>query len=396
VDQVPSLEGWLAETSYTRQRKEEIQKALSRKPKNIRKNQSFIKDEAYDTEKYARAINSYDDYVKAFTGPFIHCVEKRFFSSLPKFVKGKTNSERDRMLIDRFAGTRVVCTDFSSMEAHHTGAFADLFCDFIRSVGRFTDPDVIECVVDLVLGVNICDFGDVVAKIPQRLMSGAMWTSLQNSFLNLFLISYLYEESDGGKDWLDLRVLVEGDDGICEYFPVKMDVIERLGLKLKMEIHDNFATASFCGRVIGHRGCAADITKTLCKLMWFPMRYWGRKHSFLLSLLKARATSYLMQYKHAPVVAPICYAVLTALAWVDVRVGQAELEKDWCYEAACLVGDEQVVDESLRVIVERVYGVSVGLQLEMERMIQPGLVFYLPGVWPSHLIINLYDNLFTS
>lgn len=49
----------------------------------------------------------------------------------------------------------------------------------------------------------------VTATIPQRLMSGALYTSMQNSFLNLFVLKYLRYRAD------KRRFKFTNDDTLC-------------------------------------------------------------------------------------------------------------------------------------------------------------------------------------
>nr|QZZ63393.1 hypothetical protein [Leuven Tombus-like virus 6] len=361
------FESWLEATSYNGARKKQLREALEegpRIPNNVC--ESFIKNEAYDEIKAPRTINSYPDYVKAKLGPFIKSIEKQFFSR-PFFVKGLTSHERDIILRARFGGKSVGFTDFSSMEAHHFGDFAELFVELVDHMrdGHFSDEFVI--FKELVLGNNQLVFrgSGVRAEIPQRLMSGALWTSLQNSFINLVILKYLRHRADKTASFSDLDTLCEGDDGIFLSFHVRKRIVKNLGLKLKINFASDFTKASFCGRVLSTRCCLTDPIKFLRKFNFLPAKYMHVSRSKELSLIKARCLSYLCEYSGTPILTPFCLRVLSQLKHIDSRYGIRELNDGYHLFQPDFEVNEVTDDE--RAITYQMYGIEPALQYDIEQ-----------------------------
>lgn len=119
-----SFEEWLATTSYTEARKEELRKANSglkggqptkRQSSHI---DSFVKTESYPQYKHARMINSRSDAFKAFSGPLFKAVENVVYK-LAEFVKHIPVPDRPKaVLAFRKAGRRYFQTDFTAYESH--------------------------------------------------------------------------------------------------------------------------------------------------------------------------------------------------------------------------------------------------------------------------------------
>lgn len=399
---VPSFEEWLAQSNYNEARKRALIEAkplFDRRYANVCK--CFVKDEAYDEEKYARGIMSYEDTVKANLGPVVHAAEKLFFSE-PFFVKGMSNAERDERLRSLFTG-EVLGTDFTSFEAHHRGIYAELFAEFIGyMLGGIQDNpetlDAVRLIQDLVLGKNVARFRGVTVTVDQRLMSGALWTSFQNSFLNLMVLKYLRSRSaDQGHASFDVpNTLVEGDDGIMTPFVWDSNLVASMGLRLKLERSAEFKYASFCGRVVDEHSCVGDPLKVLLKLMWYPTKYISRSPKVMASLLKARAMSYLESYPGCPVISIVCWKIIRDLRSIDERVGESLLRTD-TYRLPTLktpldLRAEPSIHADTRMLVEELYGLTIDQQIAIERSYDRFTVS-LPFAWSREYVCNVYDRL---
>lgn len=401
-----STESWLDGTSYSARRKQELL-GLAAAPlpvgDRLSRCKSFVKDEAYDEEKWPRAINSYDDNVKVHVGPVVKTLEKCFFSHR-WFVKGKTNAQRDAMLRECLGSDSVCFTDFTSFEAHHHGPFADLFLEFLDYLGLTQQPRVRATIRQLVLGRNTAVFDCVDVSVDQRLMSGAMWTSFQNSFLNLFIMQYLRFRADPDSfDFRRPKIFVEGDDGICKSFHWDRKVIEGLGIRLKIEYAPHFSLASFCGRTVTEDGCVTNPLKALQKLIYFSWKYGHCARSKIMALYKAKAMSFLETYPGCPIVQSVCVKIIQDLRAIDHRVGVKLMDGDW-FLANTGVGkyDGRVSDfiaervvpvtDDSKLLVETLFGLTVSELTASERAIdewvctlaQRDQCVQLPISWPHN------------
>lgn len=370
---------------------------MTRRPNNHCS--SFIKDEFYTELKAPRAINSYPDGLKWELGPFVKSLEKCFFSH-PFFVKGMTNGERDDMLRMRMGDGMVGFTDFSSFECHHEGVYAEMFIEFVDYLRGGRCEKEFGVMKELVLGTNLMRFSKagVVAEMPQRLMSGALWTSFQNSFLNLMCLKYLrYRCVRNQKfDFNSDDTMVEGDDGIFRYFRIREKYVTRLGLKLKIEAASHYSRASFCGRVVTESACVCDPIKTIIKLCWHEARFGQVKDSTMRSLIKAKAMSYLDMYNGSPVVTKLCAKLVNELRNIDERVAIKHLRDDfhrYDIDKEMIVKEPTIVERNL---VRDMFGMSIMSQIQCEQAIDEwnfGQDLRLPINVPISYVQNVYEHI---
>jgi hypothetical protein len=381
-----SFDEWLAGTNYSQSRKNQLvrEKISSRTNFVSHRNKSFIKDEGYDEWKFPRAINSYEDSVKVLLGPYIKSIEKSVYQE-KFFVKGLDNHERDARLKHNFGSLSVCYTDFSHFESHHHGEMNKMFLEFINFVAG--DSLEFDLLTDLVLGENKSVFSHVTAIVSERLMSGAMWTSLQNSVVNLFIISYLKFRSDPDSFEFETQVtMIEGDDGITESFHWDNKVISRLGICLKIGYAPDFSLASFCGRVITLDSCLTEPCKALEKLMWFPNRYSNMNKPMLLSLLKCRAVSLAYNQVGCPILHRLALRIVHQTTNIDHRSAYKHFDQYTCVRTSVdqLTDVEPSVDS--RVLFEQLYGISIASQIRTEQSIASwviGGILELDFSWPQ-------------
>lgn len=376
---------WYDKCNYSGGRKRLLYKLRrSGDLKDFLANKSFIKDEGYLEPKQARAINSYSDVSKCFLGPLVKSIEKKVFKG-KWFVKGQDVSCRPARMMELFGDSPVAGTDFSSFEAHHRGVMAHIMAKFVGKMVKKVATNF-ECKVlwAMMMGRNICRFKHITTWVNETLMSGALWTSLNNGVLNLVINSFLYARKKTGSDDIDVllaslesfQAMIEGDDGIFNDFePLAQDIAD-LGISLKMDHYPNFGHASFCGVVcdIKELRVMTDPKKFLRGFFWLPARLKEAKQTTRDSYLKCKALSAYHQYKHCPVVGPVSFAVIDKLRHISTVPGEKHLDK---YKLENFRRAKQELPQrkcvkveislTSRATVESIFGVSVEEQLQWER-----------------------------
>lgn len=390
-------EEWLKLTNYSQQRKQQLMDA-DRTWADPHVAESFIKDEYYEEIKAPRSINSYNDKLKYQLGPFIKSLEKTFFSH-KFFVKGLDDKSRDKKIESICGDNSVGYTDFSSFESHHQSIYAELFVEFVDYLRCGCGQDEFGLFREVVLGDNVMVFPKmgVRAKVPQRLMSGALWTSFQNSFLNIFLLKYLrFRSNSYCFDWDRNDTLVEGDDGLFLGFNIRRVIIDRLGIKLKLKYASHARYASFCGRVVTDGVCVTDPRKLILKLMWLKMKYSGCKDTTVRGLYKAKAMSYACSYRNSPIIHRLCKEIYDETRRFDHRKAVNMMDN---YDREHFLMNHDFVDEpsvpdSARELVEHLYGISACQQMKIEASMKThsGLLFRLNDFEHNYdYVMNFYS-----
>jgi len=364
----------------------ELRAKIERITKDFIRVKSFIKDESYDELKFARAINSICDEYKVLLGPLMGAIEELLFADTPTnpyFVKHSNPKTWPKRMRELFKLTRVAETDFSSFEAHHKEHFSEIFyylmLHLTRNISDMKPYKVL--MARLIKGRNIISFHNMRVEIDQRLMSGALWTSSANGIMNLLTLMYLQVRSrtdltdpDQMVKWVhsNFRGLVEGDDGIMSA-PVDLDqkVISDLGLKLKLDYHNDFSEAKFCGITCD----PAQLTvlknpiAVMRRFFLLPKRYRLSRPSIQMGLLRARALSYLYTFHDCPIVGPMAYEVCRLTRSYKEVMDPAvtsyhcplNFKKDLDLHRMPIITDES------RNIVSVKYNVPLDAQLRIER-----------------------------
>lgn len=398
-EKVPTFEEWLSKTHYGPSRKlvlTNLRKSLNVLDKNFFKCKSFVKLEVYESmTKLARAINSYSDDSKALLGPLFHAVDKAFFAHR-FFVKGTNPKDWPERLKLMFGDLPVASTDFTSFEAHHQGALAELVHMWFEHMTKELDLDETtrKIVRVFMLGRNTLDFKEVTIECDQRLMSGALWTSSANSFLNLLINTFLITRGRPGSEaqrahWAfhNVQGVVEGDDGLFVDYGQSDEVAASIGCVLKMERFQNFAGAGFCGIVCDPDNLVVlkNPKAVLRKFFLLPGRYAKSKESVKDGLLRAKALSYYHAYRTCPIVGELCYQTILATSKVQAITGAVDA---WHLTALNDAIKERIWDSkpeismNSRIIVEEQFGVSVDDQLRIEADIRANPTGFLTG-WGS-------------
>ncbi len=388
-----SLETWLASTGYTEERKDELRKCWEECVRNggifadprYTAILGFMKDEFYTEFKQARGINARADESKCRFGPIFRLIEKELFAR-PEFIKKVPVADRPEYIWNRLyrVGARYIATDYSSFEALFTREIMES-CEFelYRHMtkklhgGREWYQDVVR----VLGGENRCKYKHFTVVLPATRMSGEMCTSLGNGFSNLMFMLYVCK----AKGCREVVGVVEGDDGLFVFVgeaPTPED-FAKLGLIIKAEYHDELATASFCGLVFApeDRNNVADIRKVLAGFGFTSAKYANAKRSKLIHLMRAKALSLLHQYPGCPVLQEFGEYILRSSLGAGSyqhtkRIHLASVTNVYLREKFMKMYDDlertgyrlpkREVGVATRLLVERLYGVSVETQLEME------------------------------
>ena len=228
-------------------------------------------------------------------------------------------------------------------------------------------------------------------------MSGEMNTSLSNGFANLMVQcfmtwlrlygvkvryrwysrAYLVRRFYKFKRGVDLRIRVEGDDGIMKTRDGKFSPPEDyalLGFSIKIQIHPDPARASFCGIVYHPDECinVTDPREVLCQFGWASQRYSKAGKKNLMALLRCKALCYLHQYPGCPIIQELALYGLRMTAGYDVKSfmertrGMSMWEREQVLAAVEARPVSQLVGTATRALVEDLYGVSIEVQLRLE------------------------------
>lgn len=349
---------------------------------------SFIKDEAYDKPKHQRHINAFDAH-KSQLANFAHAVDECVYQ-LPYFVKHANNADRARKLRDLFGDDSVVGSDFSAMECHHYGILARLALFWMGHVlgnhGEFRDYRYL--LAHLLCGTNVCSTNTLSVSLDQTLMSGAPWTSSQNGFLNLCIMSYLDLKTKHPTERFrklvdrfeagECRLVVEGDDALVASTGFDPQLIDDLGIFLKIEEPCHYTEASFCGLVYADKHddqVMTDPRKALTDFFVIPMAECGRKKTVIDGLQRAKAMSGAFMHRRTPILSVLYAAVLQKTRSVQERFDlldswkQTHYQPDKEFKQHCRRPLREIaagVHEHTRLYMEQKYGFEVSAQIEFE------------------------------
>jgi len=379
-----SFEKWIATRPYPEWRKEEL-KAVFQDIKLMTIEERyivvkcFIKDETYPAFKFARGIYARSDYFKCIFGPLVAAVEEEVYKH-PAFIKKIPIKDRPQYIRDRLGNLDklLFATDITSMEAAFDPGLMDA-CDItlMDYMCSRLDSAWWEKVYSVPKGENLCSFKHFLFKIVARRMSGEMSTSVFNGHANLTSIHFLCQENGLGEP----VEVVEGDDGLFTTSsgkaPTPKDYAE-IGLRVKLEQHESYATASFCG-IIFDESDMINVTNPLEVLVefgWANSRYVGSNKGKLLSLLRCKSLSYLHQYYGCPVIQEMALYGLRMSRSFQVKefIEKSRVFSMWEREQLRqAVNDDSIdlingrdVPMNTRLLVERQYGITVEMQLQLE------------------------------
>lgn len=374
-----SFETWLEKTKYTKARKEELKRVWydpnSRDDDKVEFCKSFMKDETYPEYKHARAINSRSDWWKCYMGPCIKAIEEELYKH-PSFIKHVPVSDRPRYIRDMLyrVGSTYVATDYTAFESLFT---ADVMkaLDFVllRHMLQFVNDgaSLIDRIEKVTAGLNHCEFHNFVVEIVATRMSGEMSTSLFNGFANLMLMLFVCDEI-GTK----CEGVVEGDDGLFRLNgPIPTtETFADLGFVVKMEVHNDICSASFCGIIFDEDDLinVTDPREVLAGFGWTTRRYARSNHRTKALLLRCKALSYAHQYPGCPIIDKLSKYGLRVTRSYDVRefIKQRWATNQWEREQLLDVITKNVpqvaTGMNTRFLVEKKYNIPVETQIQIE------------------------------
>jgi len=248
----------------------------------------------------------------------------------------------------------------------------------------------------VIAGTNKCVFKHFSVELEATRMSGEMNTSLGNGFANLMLMLFMCEEV--GSTFCD--GVVEGDDGLFSITgptPTKAD-FETLGLRIKLEEHNDISTASFCGIIFDSqdRCNLVDPRKVVMTFGWACSRYVAARDSKLRALLRCKSLSLVYQYPGCPIVQALGLYGLRITT--EVSIGEmfrvintkgynsyhrtrelASIGKQW---------KTREIGMNTRLLCERVFGISVEAQLDYEKYL--GSLTQLTRLEPRQLTTYMH------
>lgn len=367
----------------------------------------FIKDETYPEEKVPRLINSRSDFFKVFSGPYFQAVSDVVFKH-PSFIKTVPVHLRPKVLLDELYTVNGVYhfTDYTSFESHFTKKLMNMV-EFVlyRYMASSLSPDLKKHVNEIIMvlqGTNVCRYKFATLDVEAGRMSGEMNTSLGNGFANLMFYLFLAERNKAGA----VRGFVEGDDGIFRLeFPENAPTVKdfaSIGLTIKIGITDKLEEASFCGCVYDPAELIVvpDVRKVLATFGWTSQRYVRSRPSIKMQLLRAKGLSLAYQYNGVPMLSSFGRRILELTEGVTIKettLNSFEIHKrDFLSDAMKNLPPEIIlpVQSSTRLLVDRLYGIPVSLQLDFEKSMADLQLYSrisLPTMdWPF-IWVNNYD-----
>lgn len=383
-----SVDAWLARTNYPLWRKEELKRkweevidirSQHRDGKRAKyfECKSFMKDESYPSYKHARSINSRSDEFKCAVGPTFKLMEDIVYQH-PAFIKHIPVHQRPDYILNRLyaEGYKYGATDHTAFEAAFVAELMEAgefeLYDYLTSVLPSHD-EFMSLIRDVLAGDNVCRFKHFSVELEATRMSGEMCTSLGNGFANLMFIKFCSWKFGCGK----VKCVVEGDDALAraKSFPTA-EQYAKLGLMVKIEVHESLTTASFCGLIfdLEERINVADPIKNLVAFGWVSRKYAKSRDCVLLRLLRCKALSLAHAHPGCPVLYEFALYVLRCTRTFDmatfVRNSSYYNANEWYRDRTLAAIAEGVpvreVGWRTRLLVEAKYGLSPELQRQWE------------------------------
>lgn len=379
------FEEWIENAPYAEYRKAELKMVYERgkllkKPKTNVK--AFVKYETYPVPKHFRGIYSRDDDYKTRVGSFMKKLGDRLFST-KWFIKKIPVPDRPRAILEKCDGyNKIFCTDFSQYES-----------TFVRELMKINHWVYLWCLEghpmkkhfnDLFAytsTTNKIQFKNFDCKVDAKRMSGEMDTSLGNGLMNLLITFYNLEQAGNNIEKCD--AFFEGDDGIiaCQYLPTDT-MYSDLGARIKIDVPEDISTASFCGNVFD-RDSMHNVTNPMEASVGFgwtnSRKYRYAKLKVHKQLLRAKAMSMCYEYPGCPILKNLGRYALRVTEDVKNEVTneffRKHSENTYQYESAVeasnYIRESGIPDVEItmgtRMLVERLYGITVGKQLEVEK-----------------------------
>lgn len=347
---------------------QQLRAVLNQRINKFKRAKCFVKEEWYKTWKYARGIYSREDEYKCGAGPAIRPAEKIVFSR-PSFIKKIPVHERAEYVYKRLYqhGAHYYQTDFESLEScYRPQVFTDIFYPLIDHLLEYA-PENLRTIIKIAHLENNLMFKDFTVKLYAKLLSGEMFTSFLNGWLNETITEFAAERS--GTEAIGV---FEGDDGLFRTEkPIDVSIYDKLGFRIKLDRFDRIEKASFCGLVFetDTKTIMRNPIDCLVTLGWVGKRYTHSKQSTLKSLLRCKALSMAYEYNGCPIITELAKYALRVTRGTDIRKAMKNMD---VYQRERLA---QAVENKIharaptiasRVLVEQLYGITITQQLRIE------------------------------
>lgn len=388
-----TVQDWLNQSPYTLARREELlEKFLSirdrRDPKYF-KVKAFVKDESYPEYKYPRGIYSRTDEFKTLVGPYFSMIDKKIFA-LPWFIKKIPHVLRPHIIASTLevANAEYCESDYVSYEAHFTQLMFRS-CEWIvyeYLTQNLPGADEFMWYVKTVIGgMNYIQFREFRLFIDATRMSGEMNTSSGNGLYNLIATMFLYYEKYG-EDAFDLKIFVEGDDGIHRIIGSGLEESDynRVGLTVEFVKSHNLMSLSFCGIVMDKFDLinVTDPISYLVDFFWLNSKYYAARDSKKKELLRCKAFSALFQYPGCPIIYPMAKKILQLTADVNLDPQIKHFSDLYKYEIFMInyhyyqrnpeMYDKQI-PYNTRLLVRDLYNLDIPDQIDIENIFNNAL-----------------------
>lgn len=383
------LQEWFLEnTNYEKFRKDELRHCYAESSDfewlvSGTVNKCHLKDECYTECKLARDIFSRTDVFKMIFGPLTKMIEKHVYA-MDEFVKHIPFINRATHVSEHLGG------DWEFKFSNDFSAFESLFskdlmraCEcklYVTQLGpQF--KGLISIINNVLTGKNVLKFRTFTGSLNARRMSGEMCTSLGNGFTNLMVNWFILHKSGYSINDIFSKTMcvVEGDDSLCvSNKSVDMKIYEGLGLRAKVQYHDEIGDASFCGMLFDAEDgtIVADVNKQIVGMSWTSMKYAGSKQQKLHTLLRSKAMCLAYQYRGCPMLDVYCHKILQLTKSLDVRHIMLDPYKQQIFEEAQKAAKNIIAlgpkppSMTCRLFVERKLGYSVEFQMMFEASVE--------------------------
>lgn len=392
ADDDASFDTWVTKTHYTKAKKDQLRllhsQINSEERQRVFKIKAFVKDEAYLSFKYPRAIYARVDEFKCLVGPIFKLIEEAIFKN-PCFIKKVPVRDRPAFLRELF-GTgeafvdspherkyRVYATDYTSFEVSFCRKFMEV-CEFevykYMLQHRVEQRWFLDLVEHHIMAINKVRFKYVSFQVHALRMSGENNTSLGNGISNKLINDFVMRENKCDV----VAAVFEGDDCLGAYHgPVLTnDLFTSLGFVVKLEYFTNFNVASFCGQIFDLETLTVitDPMKVILNFGWAGSIYAGATSRTLKKLLRGKALSLVYQYPGCPILQEmaLAYLRLTHGVWFSL---DRTLVNRW-YEQTHLSGlknfyhsgdvPDRPVAYPTRMLFHRVFDFTIDEQLAVE------------------------------
>lgn len=378
-----SVEAWLKDTNYSAGLKRKMLKEYTTHEHpcdNKRYNDvgQFVKLERFPEFKLPRLINAKKNQYKCHFGPMVKEVEKEIYK-MPEFIKHVPVKNRPAYIVSHLSGPsrKYLTSDFTSFEANisaHIMRWVEnkMLRHFYKNHPLYPKMDW-HC--KSIEGAQVCKSRlGYTMEVDATRMSGEMSTSLSNGFTNLMIMKFVLHKFGV----TDVRLVVEGDDALISVpdgveLPTVSD-FAKLGLKVKLEVHDRLETASFCGLVFDPVDLIniTDPVETILEMTMLTEKCWNMKPSKKMAYLKSKALSAKYQYDGCPMIDAFASWILRCTARYDARVALRNTDswkKDMLAEATREKGEWKNRTQTpyrTRALVEELYNIPIAMQIALE------------------------------